>query len=149
MEVGILLLVAVLLPLLLTRSPTDDEYEMMKVDWGDPIENLDDGPYDNHPAYLALAKHECKGCEDSAWEVLEIEDDHEGGWLLEVRCTVFDCDCEKSVFVRDDGKVEEMMENGLGQFHEGHVGDYRGPPSYPNDVYDTRTNQYLYDMSKW
>ena len=53
MEVGILLLVAVLLPLLLTRSPTDDEYEMMKVDWGDPIENLDDGPYDNHPAYLA------------------------------------------------------------------------------------------------
>jgi hypothetical protein len=93
MEVGILLLVAVLLPLLLTRSPTDDEYEIMKVDWGDPIENLDDGPYDNHPAYLALAKHECKD--------------------------------------------------------EGHVGDYRGPPSYPNDVYDTRTNQYLYDMSKW
>lgn len=44
---------------------------------------------------------------------------------------------------------EEMMQNGLGQFHEGHVGDYRESPSYPEDAYDTRTNQYLYDMSKW
>jgi len=136
----------------------------MKVDWGDPMESLDNGVYDSHPAYLALAKHECKGCEDSAWEVLEIEDDHEGGWLLELRCTVFDCDCEESVFVRDDGKVElvedieedpyelprgEMMDYGLGRFHEGHVGDYRQSPSYPEDAYDTRTNQYLYDMSKW
>ena len=136
MEVGILLLVAVLLPLLLTRSPTDDEYEMMKVDWGDPIENLDDGPYDNHPAYLALAKHECG---HGAGPVLRgVGHGHHA-----VR------DSGNGRIVRDDGKVEEMMENGLGQFHEGHVGDYRGPPSYPNDVYDTRTNQYLYDMSKW
>jgi hypothetical protein len=63
----------------------DDEYEMMKADWGDPMESLDNGVYDSHPAYLALAKHECKGCEDSAWEVLEIEDDHEGGWIVIVK----------------------------------------------------------------